>query len=209
MINFKGIQSLTLDAAGCDTDVFGDNATGKTTTRDALTWLLFDKDSAFNSKFQIKTLDGAGQVIHELDHAVEGVFALAGKTVTLKKVYVEKWTTPRGSATKELTGHVTEYFIDGVPKKAGEYKVAVAQIASEEQFKLLTSPEFFPAVMPWKDRRRILIDICGDVTDQDVIASSDALAGLPAILNGRTMDDHRAVVTIKQDEDDEKLAEVQ
>lgn len=43
--NFKGCETLTLDLAASPASIYGDNATGKTTIYDALTWLLFGKDS--------------------------------------------------------------------------------------------------------------------------------------------------------------------
>ena len=58
--NFKGIRRLTLDLNGRSASLYGDNATGKTTVYDALTWLLFGKDSHGNTKFSIKPLDAAG-----------------------------------------------------------------------------------------------------------------------------------------------------
>ena len=42
---FKGCQALDLELDGKSADIYGDNATGKTTIYDALTWLLFGKDS--------------------------------------------------------------------------------------------------------------------------------------------------------------------
>ena len=54
--NFKGIRRLTLDLNGRSASLYGDNATGKTTVYDALTWLLFGKDSHDNTKFSIKPL---------------------------------------------------------------------------------------------------------------------------------------------------------
>jgi len=43
--NFKGVKSFELNLDGGNMAVFGDNATGKTTLKDAFLWLLFDKDS--------------------------------------------------------------------------------------------------------------------------------------------------------------------
>ena len=48
-------------------NIFGDNATGKTTIFDAFTWLLFGKDSLGSSDFGIKTKDRFGQVVHNLE----------------------------------------------------------------------------------------------------------------------------------------------
>jgi len=43
--NFKGIRFFNLNTNGQDTNIYGDNATGKTTLADAFMWLLFNKDS--------------------------------------------------------------------------------------------------------------------------------------------------------------------
>lgn len=114
--SFKGIRNFELNTQGKDTNIYGDNATGKTTLADAFMWLLFDKDSSNRKDFQIKTLGSNGEPEHGLEHAVEAVLELEdGSQLALKKVYQEKWTKKRGSATAEFTGHTTDYFVDGVP----------------------------------------------------------------------------------------------
>ena len=40
--NFKGIKELSLEPNGKNINVFGDNATGKTTIFDSISWLLFE-----------------------------------------------------------------------------------------------------------------------------------------------------------------------
>ncbi|HYF75278.1 MAG TPA: ATP-binding protein, partial [Candidatus Nitrosocosmicus sp.] len=55
--NFKGIKSLSINADHKDVNIYGDNATGKTTIFDAFTWLLFDKDSRNTKDFGIKPID--------------------------------------------------------------------------------------------------------------------------------------------------------
>ena len=67
--NFKGIKSLEINADGENLNIYGDNATGKTTVFDAFTWLLFGKDSLGRSDFGIKTQDESGNVIHNLEHS--------------------------------------------------------------------------------------------------------------------------------------------
>lgn len=107
--NFKGIREFELIANGVNVDIFGDNATGKTTIFDALIWFLFDKDSQNRNNFEIKTLDVAGSAIHRLEHEVEGTFLIDGRTVILRKVYKEKWTRKRGQAIEKFEGHTTDY----------------------------------------------------------------------------------------------------
>jgi DNA repair exonuclease SbcCD ATPase subunit len=206
--NFKGIRSFHLDARGENARVFGDNATGKTTLFDSFLWLLFDKDSQNKKDFSIKTLDGSGKEMHNLEHEVEGTFSLDGRTITLKKVFTEKWTRKRGSATAEFTGHETNYFIDGVPAKKKEYVDRVDQIVKEDIFKLLTSPSFFNEQVKWQDRRKILLEICGDISDMDVIASESKLSRLPEILNGRTIEEHRKVIAAKRSDINKELEKI-
>jgi len=86
--NFKGIKRFTLEP-GNSCIVRGQNASGKTTLMDAFLWLLFGKDSQGKADFALKTLDN-GEEIPNLDHAVEGVFDIDGKEITLKKVLKER-----------------------------------------------------------------------------------------------------------------------
>jgi DNA repair exonuclease SbcCD ATPase subunit len=196
--NFKGVKSFVLDASCRNVKVFGDNATGKTTLFDSFIYLLFDKDSQNKKDFQIKTVSTSGKVIHGLEHEVEGVFSLDGRKLSLKKVFTEKWTKQRGSAEKQFTGHETKYFIDDVPCKKKEYTDKVAEIVDEDIFKLLTNPSYFNEQLHWEKRRSILLEICGDVSTEEVIASNHSLSSLPGILNGRSIEDHRKVINSRR-----------
>ena len=151
--NFKGIKVFTLDTGGESVEVFGDNATGKTTLFDAFSWLLFGKDSEGKTDFEIKTLDANGKPISGLDHTVIGVFDVNGDEVTLEKVYREKWVKSRGSLTAEFTGHETEHFVNGIPKSKRDYTAYIAEIITEDVFLLLTNPKYFSTGINKKERR--------------------------------------------------------
>lgn len=196
--NFKGIKEFALETFGESQAIFGDNGTGKTTLFDAFSWLLFDKDSANRKDFEIKTLGVDGEPIHGLEHEVEGVLEIGGSQLSLKKVYSENWTKKRGSIEREFTGHTTNYLIDGVPVKKNEYEARITSIVDEDAFKLLTNPRHFNEVLHWQDRRKILLEVCGDLSDADVIASDSKLAKLPEILNGRKLEDHRKVIAARR-----------
>lgn len=206
--NFKGVKSLELKAGGENLKIFGDNATGKTTIYDSFLWLLFDKDSQNKSDFAIKTLDKGGNPISKLDHEVEGAFSVDGDEIVLRKVYREKWVKPRGKVEQEFGGHETDYFVDGVPVKKNEYTKKVAEIAPEEQFKLLTSPTYFNEQMHWQDRRKVLLEVCGDVTDEDVIKANGELAGLPKILGKHSLDDYKKIIASRRAEINKELDRV-
>ena len=196
LLNFKGLKSFTINLNG-DVVIRGDNATGKTTVFDSVCWLLFGKDSLDRADFEIKTLDG-GEPIHKVNHEVTGTFTLdEGGTVELKRVYREKYSSPRGGEVT-MTGHTTDYFVDGVPKKEKEYKEMVSSLVDESIFKLITNPLYFNETYSWQNRRKLLLEMCGDISDEDVIASHDELRRLAELLEGRTVDDHRKVVAAKK-----------
>jgi hypothetical protein len=199
LTNFKG-QSFTLETHGKNVDVFGQNATGKTTLYDALCWLLFGKDSDFKTDFEIKNLYVDGTCEHNLNHEVNGLFRWDGKVIELKKIYSEIWTKKRGSASKEMTGHTTDHFIDAVPVNKKDFQAYIQEIATEEQFKLLTSPFYFAEKMKWQDRRGLVMSLCGDVSDNDVMAGDSKFNPLTAILNGRKIDDHKKVIAARRKE---------
>lgn len=196
LLNFKGLKSFTINLNG-DVVIRGDNATGKTTVFDSVCWLLFGKDSLDRADFEIKTLDG-GEPIHKVNHEVTGTFTLdEGGTVELKRVYREKYSSPRGGEVT-MTGHTTDYFVDGVPKKEKEYKEMVSSLVDESIFKLITNPLYFNETYSWQNRRKLLLEMCGDISDEDVIASHDELRRLAGLLEGRTVDDHLKVVAAKK-----------
>lgn len=196
ILNFKGLKSFELNLNG-DVVIRGDNATGKTTVFDSVCWLLFGKDSLDRADFEIKTLDG-GEPIHKVNHEVTGTFTLdEGGTVELKRVYREKYSSPRGGEVT-LTGHTTDYFVDGVPKKEKEYKEIVSSLVDESIFKLITNPLYFNETYSWQNRRKLLLEMCGDIDDAAVINSREDLKRLAELLDGRTVDDQRKVIASKK-----------
>lgn len=196
LLNFKGLKSFAINLNG-NIVIRGDNATGKTTVFDSVCWLLFGKDSLDRADFEIKTFE-AGEPIHKVNHEVTGTFTLdEGGTVELKRVYREKYSSPRGGEVA-LTGHTTDYFVDGVPKKEKEYKEMVSSLVDESIFKLITNPLYFNETYSWQNRRKLLLEMCGDISDEDVIASHDDLKALADILSGHSVDDHRKVVASKK-----------
>lgn len=204
--NFKGAQEFTFQPEGASAIVRGRNASGKTTLFDSYTWLLFEKDSTGRKDFDIKTLVD-GKALSGVEHEVEGVFRVDGVEVTFRRVFTEKWTKKRGSSVAEFTGHETAHFIDGVPVTKGEYTSRVGEIAAEATWRLLSQPGAFQD-LHWTERRKVLLAVCGDVSDTDVIASDPALAELPEILGKYTLDDYRKIVVKARQKVNEELAEL-
>lgn len=205
--NFKGIRDFTLSPQGQDVSIHGANGTGKTTLADAVAWLLFDKDTRDRKDFGIKTLDAAGMEIPAIDHTVGATLEIDGRLLVLAKTLKEKWTKKRRGPQKTLTGHTTEHAIDGVPIQKKDWDQRMADLINEEIFKLVTSPGHFNS-LHWEQRRKILLDVCGDISDTEVIASSGDLADLPDILGNRTLDETRAVVKARKKALNKYLAEI-
>jgi hypothetical protein len=205
--NFKGLADYTLEPNGKDISVFGQNATGKTTLIDGVSYLLFGKDSFGKADFQLKPVDKGGEEIHNLETEVEGVFEVNNKTITLRKRFKEKYTKKRGEARQTFTGHTTDYFIDDVPSKKKEYDVKISEIIDVNAFKLVTNPLEFNN-LHWTGRRQILLEMCGDVTDQDVIESDKKLKTLSDILGDCSIDDHKKKIQAKKREINKELEQI-
>lgn len=184
---FKGIRALHIEFDSGLTSIYGDNATGKTTVYDALTWLLFGKDSSGSAKFSIKPTGIPG-----VTPTVTAILEINGEPMKLCKTLREKWSKPRGCAVAQYDGDTTEYTIDDVPRKEGEYKRMIAAIVSEDVFKLLTNVHAFARDLPWKERRKQLAEVCGLPDDREIMAGQfDELAGL---LGRRTVDEYKAAL---------------
>ena len=212
--NFKGLMIFTLSLDGKDAVIRGDNGTGKSTLMDGFIWLLFNKDSQGKADFAIKTLDNNGDEIHNLNHVVECELEIDGNITILKKEFVEKWTKKRGAAKKSFTGHTTKYFIDTVPVQKKEWDKKIQAIIDEETFKLLTSPTCFNS-LHWEKRREILLQVCGDVSDEEVIESAfpsisdkENYNALSSILNKRSLDDHKKVIAGQKKVINDRLKEI-
>lgn len=211
--NFQGLKHEEIHLDGHSASIYGRNASGKTTIFNAITWLLFGKPSTWAKNWDPKTKGPNGD-LHNLEHSAEGAFRLDnGQTVTLKKTFREQWKRKRGSAVEEYTGNTIDYQINGVPCKEKEYMAAVQEYCGgEETMKLLTMPDYFPSVMEWQKRREILLDICGDVSDADVIASTPELKALPEFLKmpGSTassykVDEYRKIAAAKKTDLNKKI----
>lgn len=174
--NFKGCKKADY-TFNEKTIIYGANATGKTTIADAFWWLLFNKDSLGNEKFNIRPLSSDGTRIDNVEIKVVAVIEIDGEEIELSKVQKQKWVKKRSSATETLQGNENLYEIDGYPKSEKEYKERVANIAEEELFKMLTNPTYF-ASLPWKKQREILMRFINEITDLELALGNPEFVGL-------------------------------
>lgn len=171
MENFKGIKSL--DVNFCNkTSIKGQNAVGKTTIFDAFTWLLFNKNSAGEEKFNVRPLDKDGNRVDNVEIKVSAVFDKDGEKVELSKVQKQNWVKKRGTNTVALQGNPNSFEIDGYPKSETDYKAFIAGLINEDLFRILTNPQYFSS-LKWKDQRDILMKLVADISDAE-LARTDA-----------------------------------
>ena len=186
--NFKGIKSLDV-TFGDKTKIKGQNASGKTTIFDSFTWLLFNKNSAGEEKFNVRPLDADGKRIDNVEIKVVAVLDVDGKEVELSKVQKQKWVKKRGTDVTELQGNENLYEIDGYPKSEADYKAYISGLVNEDLFKMLTNPQYFSS-MKWKDQRDILMKFVSDISDVELAQSNPEFADLiPELEKAPSTDD--------------------
>ena len=104
-----------------------------------------------------------------------------------------------------------------MPTKEKEYEATMLSLCggSVEKMKMLTMPNYFPEEMSWDARRKILLEICGDVSDEDVINSTSELKDLPRFLlkPGTTnqyydVEEYKKIASAKKTEINRQLQEI-
>ena len=186
--NFKGIKSLDV-TFGDKTKIKGQNAAGKTTVFDSFTWLLFNKNSAGEEKFNVRPLDADGKRVDNVEIKVVAVLEVDGKEVELSKVQKQKWVKKRGTDVTELQGNENLYEIDGYPKSEADYKAYISGLVNEDLFKMLTNPQHFSS-MKWKDQRDILMKFVSDISDVELTQGNPEFTDLiPELEKAPSTDD--------------------
>ena len=197
--NFKCHGHLEIHFDGRNANIYGENAVGKSSIYDGLTWLLFGKDSHGKKDFDIKPLTLEGNVKdHHAITSVEAVLLVDGAERKLKRTYYEIWSTKRGSAEATFDGHSSDYFVDDVPCKKNEFARRVGEIIEENAFRLLTSITYFAAELPWQERRATLFDVAAVATDDEILASDARFAPLTVAMQGLTLDDFRKKLDVQR-----------
>lgn len=206
LTNFKGLRNQVINFEK-NTDIYGANGTGKTTIMDAFLWMLFGKDSTDRKDFEIKTLDKFNVAIPKIEHEVSAVILVNDIEIQVSRILKENWVKKRGSETTEFSGNVTEYYWDGVPMQQKAFQEKVSMILDETVFKMITNPLAFNA-LKWQDRRNVLMDIAGALSDGDLAKGNAEYENLVAQLtNGKTLAEYQKqiVASIKKAKEDLKM----
>lgn len=191
--NFKGVKELDVRFDGKNAVVSGPNACGKTTIADAYLWIVNGTTYADGRKVEdtIKLSDESGNqaVDGGIEHSVEATLDVDGKPKILKKVFYEEWKKKRGSENKEMSGHRTKYFIDGMPTSASVYNKHIEHLGGAT-LSMVARPQSF-SELETKKRRKMLLDMIGGeqlpkLDDASVARYIDTYGGINEALDAVT-----------------------
>jgi chromosome segregation ATPase len=163
--NFRGIKELDLDLMETVT-IYGPNGSGKTTVANAISWVLTDQPITGEKDFTPKT-----EGTHNLNHVAEMTLTSQNGDIVLKKDFHEIWKKKRGSKNPEFAGHETEYYVNGVPHKKKDYETVVETFCNTrlENLPMMIRVGYFAEELKMEARRKVLFDVLGDISDEDVI----------------------------------------
>lgn len=192
--NFRGLVSFEANLEGRSVRISGANGLGKSSVADAITWVLFGKDSRRRTAFPIDPVDDEGRIIHNLDVSVELEMLIDGQPTTLRRRRQEKWVQKRGMTREQLDGHQTTCYIDGRPLPSSDFSSHVDTIVKEELFRALTTPDYFPS-LPMDQQYRLLVKIVGTRTLAEIAAKDEEALKVVDELGQRSIDQYRQGLT--------------
>jgi len=206
LTHFKGHKAISIAFAD-STTISGDNRMGKSSIFDAFTWLLFGKDQFDRKDYEIFPIVD-NKRLDRVDAEVVGTLSVDGTIITLKRVFRQQWVRPRGASEEVYKGNETLFFVNDVPKKAGEYKAVIDGIIDEGLFKLITNPSAF-LEMHWTKQREILFQIAGTVSDAEIAASNPKFKALLDTLNGKPLAEFKKEIAARKRKLNEAMNDIQ
>ena len=204
--NFANLGYLDLEFGGKDGKIVGQNRIGKTTVLNAICYLLTDKLLGGSADIpSIKPRDNTRAKV-----VVEGMFSTPESgVITLRKEFYEKWARPRGSATEELQGHATDYYINGAKQSRVkdffdglQEKFGIPNnLNGMDTYQLVLDPFYLGETVcsskDWKSARKTVIEIVGDVTPEEIYEANPNAEIAKADLERHQFDDAEAKKAIR------------
>lgn len=191
--NFQATKSYLLALNGRDAEITAPNGIGKTTIANAIHWVFLDCDAMGNGASKNawwKPRDKENNPVHRLETVAEITLSIDGKSHTFKRMAKENWKRPKGSSTETFETHTSVYWLDGEKfETETEFFRRVEKLLPVAFLPWMINPLWFAS---WTDqdrmkgpktssddqRRAILFEICGDVSEQSVIDATPDLAPL-------------------------------
>lgn len=199
--NFRNISYSILEFTSEKSAISGVNKIGKTNSLLAISWLL--TGALFEGKSDeliasIKPLSDTAQEV-----SVIGTLKIGdNKTVVLEKTFKENWVKTRGTTEVTMQGHQTSYSINGMnigTQRDWESQIrelfGLDKLQSKTKvdiYRMFVDPSYIGKISTdnlWKELRAFIIELIGDVKDEDVFNKYPEFNNIKQILlnaNGKT-----------------------
>jgi energy-coupling factor transporter ATP-binding protein EcfA2 len=166
--NFKNHQDLTVNF-GEMTEITGDNGKGKSSTFEAVTWLLYSNDTMGCKMDPTPITYAADETLVQLLINVDGRQVLLGRG------------QKKGKA---------EYYINDVPQKATAFNELVEQLFDKDLFLTLFNPDYF-FTLKWEKQRSMLLQYVTSPANKEVLKHIPELQAdkLGSLLKKHSLDD--------------------
>lgn len=186
--NFCGVISFECDFSK-KTQISGKNRLGKSTIKNAIYWVLYNKMADGSAADGIRPHDESGKDIDFIEISVLLNMDIDGKDISIKKTQKQNWVKDRATLEQKFKGNVNEYEVNGIPKKEKDFTEYIENYIPMSVFSLCTNPMVFLS-LDTKKRRAKLCEMLKDFTDADVInTDTDNFAGLSSDLEDGTIDE--------------------
>lgn len=153
--NFCGLKELDSDLS-MKTLIKGKNAVGKSTVRNAVTWVLFDKLADGSSATGIRPHDNSGVDIDFVDIIAEITFNVDGRDIVISKRQYQNWVKNKSTQSQEFKGNVNEYMVNGIPKKDKDFKLYLEEnLAPADTLMFCMNPFSFLTLNNAKRREKL------------------------------------------------------
>lgn len=171
------LKSLTYDFRGQKrslkfsdhTLISGRNGSGKSTTLNALLWLLtgYDVDDVANSNlFDNTTVDSPE---NPKSAKVTAIFDVDGRELKLTKEAKQVWKRPRGKVEYERGNDIYNYYVDDLETPARDYATLVEETFGKgEKLKLMLNSDYWE-ILDEKTLRKHFLAIVGEINDKDFV----------------------------------------
>ena len=185
--NFCGIKDAEYDLFD-RTIIKGVNQSGKSTIKNAIYWVLFNKLADGSAPDGIRPHDADGKDIDLTDIVVSVTMDIDGKTVKATKTQKQNWVKDRTTQEQKFKGNVNEYDINGIPKKEKDFVDYMAQFLDLDSFMFCSNPFVFLR-QDTKKRRATLFSLVGDDVDTEIITANPQFAKLQNELQDGTLEE--------------------
>lgn len=153
---------------GNRTTISGRNGSGKSSVQEAILWVLTGYDSFDRMNYRLFDTRIEPTKENSRPASVELVLAIDQVEYHLKRTAERGWVRPRGSSVYEKKPSDDYRFeIDGIDVPAATYKEFVEKnLCPIDKLKFILNISFFLG-QDWKELRKQLADIIGEITEED------------------------------------------